>query len=244
MRCCVAFDGWTVFCGWAMAPAWRSTTWNADLTETLTEPLQAWIPSNHVWSNFESPKSPQFWNQEPPGAQQLCLPDFFVTPHIEQSSLLLNVDELVFAGVSVAECGRQWLMPLPIGRYIATLKQTGKRTVSGGRRSYCICACGVREFSRCWRYMSEYRAWSATGWLDPVHHTHNIKIVKLTSTTYFCKPVCLRSMCAHIVCRQHRHSSWTKHHHEHSSCVYRFSRHFRTWHMRKWPVSTSIWQAE
>ena len=32
------------------------------------------MPSVHVYTNLESPGSPQFLNQAPPGAQQLSLP--------------------------------------------------------------------------------------------------------------------------------------------------------------------------
>ena len=43
--------------------------------------LHATMPSLHVCSKFVSPSSPHFWNQEPPRAQQLPLPDFLFTPH-------------------------------------------------------------------------------------------------------------------------------------------------------------------
>ena len=45
-------------------------------------PLQAWTPSNHVWSKFGSPGSPQFLYQAPPVVQQLGLPDFSFLPHL------------------------------------------------------------------------------------------------------------------------------------------------------------------
>ena len=48
----------------------------------LTLSLQAFLPSNHVCSVFELPLAPQFLNQAPPGAQQLCLPDFLMVPHL------------------------------------------------------------------------------------------------------------------------------------------------------------------
>ena len=52
-------------------------------------PLQAWAPSNQVCSNFESPGSPQFWNQLPSRAQQLRTPDgFFNVPHFWQMELI------------------------------------------------------------------------------------------------------------------------------------------------------------
>ena len=40
--------------------------------------LQAWMPSYHVCSKFESPGSPHFRNQLPPRAQQLSLPALLV----------------------------------------------------------------------------------------------------------------------------------------------------------------------
>ena len=43
--------------------------------------LHALAPSVHVCLNLSSPGSPQFGNQEPPGAQQLFLPDLALTPH-------------------------------------------------------------------------------------------------------------------------------------------------------------------
>ena len=39
------------------------------------------MPSPQVCSKFESPGSPQFWNQEPPRKQQLRLPAWLV-PHL------------------------------------------------------------------------------------------------------------------------------------------------------------------
>ena len=64
------------------------------------EPLQAWMPSTHVWSNFLSPASPQFLNQAPPRAQQLSFPDFLVVPHLVHTLLLLITDR-VGADISV-----------------------------------------------------------------------------------------------------------------------------------------------
>jgi len=40
----------------------------------------AWMPSSHVCSKFS--EFPHFLNQEPPGAQQLRLPDFVLVPHL------------------------------------------------------------------------------------------------------------------------------------------------------------------
>ena len=53
--------------------------------------LQASLPSNHVWSNFESPGSPHWLNQAPPGAQQLSLPDLLKMPHLGHTSLIAVV---------------------------------------------------------------------------------------------------------------------------------------------------------
>ena len=53
--------------------------------------LQTWIPCAHVWSNFLSPTSPHFLNQEPPGAQQLSLPVFFVVPHLKHMGLTIGI---------------------------------------------------------------------------------------------------------------------------------------------------------
>jgi hypothetical protein len=53
--------------------------------------LQAWIPSNHVWSNFLLflfPEVPQFLYQEPPRPQQLFLRDFLTEPHTAHVLLL------------------------------------------------------------------------------------------------------------------------------------------------------------
>ena len=76
---------WLTFCDWAtfcLASVWWRMTRNADLVEPgVAEPLQAWIPSVHVWSNFVSLAWPQFLNQAPPRAQQLRLPNFVIEPH-------------------------------------------------------------------------------------------------------------------------------------------------------------------
>ena len=69
----------------------------------LANPLQASMPSAHVWSNFGSPASPQFLNQAPPRAQQLCLPDFLVIPHLVQVSMLVVRDGFIPTG-SVRAC--------------------------------------------------------------------------------------------------------------------------------------------
>ena len=50
--------------------------------------VQAFTPSDHLWSAFPSPKPPQPLNQAPPGAQQLALPDFLKVPHFEQAMTL------------------------------------------------------------------------------------------------------------------------------------------------------------
>ena len=53
--------------------------------------LQAWTPSDHLWSSFVAPDAPQFPNQEPPRPQQLSLPDFLVMPHLEHTKLMILV---------------------------------------------------------------------------------------------------------------------------------------------------------
>ena len=70
------------------------------------EPLQAWMPSTHVWSNFLSPASPQFLNQAPPRAQQLRLPNSWVVPHLPHTLPLRAVDRLIDNGVSEGKYGR------------------------------------------------------------------------------------------------------------------------------------------
>ena len=53
--------------------------------------LHVCMPSNHVWSNFESPGFPHLLNQVPPGAQQLRFPDFLRVPHFRHSLLFVAV---------------------------------------------------------------------------------------------------------------------------------------------------------
>ena len=50
-------------------------------------------------SNFESPFSPQFLNQEPPRAQQLSLPDFLMVPHLKHVRPVGVMVVVVAAGV-------------------------------------------------------------------------------------------------------------------------------------------------
>ena len=57
-------------------------------------PLQAWMPSAHVWSKFLSPTSPQFLNQAPPREQQLGVPDLLIVPHLGHLLLLISSDRL------------------------------------------------------------------------------------------------------------------------------------------------------
>ena len=54
------------------------------------------MPSTHVWSNVESPGSPHFLAQAPPGAQQLRLPDCVIVPHLGQLLESVGVGVLVF----------------------------------------------------------------------------------------------------------------------------------------------------
>jgi hypothetical protein len=44
--------------------------------------LQVCTPSDQLCSTLLLPNPPQFLNQEPPGAQQLTLPDFANLPHV------------------------------------------------------------------------------------------------------------------------------------------------------------------
>ena len=62
--------------------------------------LQAWIPSNHVWSNFESPTLPHFLNQAPPRAQQLNWPEPLRLPHLEHVLEIVTVVVVVVGGAS------------------------------------------------------------------------------------------------------------------------------------------------
>ena len=64
--------------------------------------LQAWMPSDHVWSSFELPILPQFLNQDPPRPQQLILPDFLIVPHLEHAELI--------AIVAVAASDYMWVL--------------------------------------------------------------------------------------------------------------------------------------
>ena len=63
---------------------------------------QAWIPSDHVWSNFESPGLPHFLNQAPPRAQQLDLPDLRL-PHLEHALEVVAI-AVVVGGASNDMC--------------------------------------------------------------------------------------------------------------------------------------------
>ena len=94
-----------------MASVWRSMTCGGDLAESeVSRLLQASMPSAHVWSNFLSPTSPHFLNQAPSRAQQLCLLDFLMVPHLAHLVLLLAlviiVDKLVIVASSVNKCTR------------------------------------------------------------------------------------------------------------------------------------------
>ena len=72
-------------------------------------PLQARIPSVHVWSNFLSPASPQFLNQAPRLAQQLSLPDFLAVLHLEHMTFAIidedvRCEDVVAAGRADSGC--------------------------------------------------------------------------------------------------------------------------------------------
>ena len=66
--------------------------------------LQAWMPSTHVRLNCLSPTFPQFLNQAPPRAQQLCLPDLFLKPHFEH--LAVAIADVGMTGGCVLVLGR------------------------------------------------------------------------------------------------------------------------------------------
>ena len=68
--------------------------------------LHIWIPSAHVWSNCVSLVSPQFLNQAPARAQQLCIPESLVEPHLAHPSLLLVTDTLAVADAPTCQCWR------------------------------------------------------------------------------------------------------------------------------------------
>ena len=63
--------------------------------------LQAFAPSDHLWSAFLLP--PQFLYQAPPGAQQLALPDFLNALHFGHAIALVEVmtSVLVLTGVVI-----------------------------------------------------------------------------------------------------------------------------------------------
>ena len=65
--------------------------------------VQACTPSNHVCSAFPLAEPPQLLNQEPPGAQQLALPDFLKVPHFEHAIILVIAEVMtgVLADVAV-----------------------------------------------------------------------------------------------------------------------------------------------
>ena len=65
--------------GWKACICWPITTWYCA--------LHAWTPSYHVCSRSALLNLPQFSNQEPPGAQQLSLPDLLMMPHAGHTSL-------------------------------------------------------------------------------------------------------------------------------------------------------------
>ena len=101
------------------------TTQHAELL-VLSSPAQAWMPSSHVCSKFESPALPQFWNQLPPEAQHVALPALLVT----------HSGHLVEAGVTI------------VATAVCTYKNIGKeckkdrlyihRSTSGAIRIKCI----------------------------------------------------------------------------------------------------------
>ena len=80
-KCFLARVALTGFC----VVSWRDTTC------ACTTLLQARMPSNHVWLNFESPTSPQSFAQAPLSAQQLSLPDFLVKPHLGHTGFTIAV---------------------------------------------------------------------------------------------------------------------------------------------------------
>ena len=69
---------------------WGSTTCRcASLEDLLSKSLHAWMPSSHVCSEFS--EFPHFLNQEPPGVQQLSLPELFLVPHLGHTRPVADV---------------------------------------------------------------------------------------------------------------------------------------------------------
>ena len=163
----------------------------------VAKSLQAQMPSDHVWSTFVFPASPQFLNQEPPRAQQLSLPDFLVVPHFAHVPLLFTAERLVVAGASVGQRGCQYNTKENCQYFSAIVCMDSFQNVAYDERL------------------------EATSWNGTKHTA--INDTKFGhSTTYFCKPACLESMYDQTVCRRHLRSSWTKRRRAHNNCVYQF----------------------
>ena len=68
--------------------------------------VQAWMPSYHVWPICVVLPLPQSPNQEPPRAQQLSLPDFWMVPHSVHISGLTGfvITVVVEMGTTIVNC--------------------------------------------------------------------------------------------------------------------------------------------
>ena len=98
VSCSMKFRAQVLFAGRLITISCRRMTCaDASIGKELLY-LHAWMPSTQVWPTFESPASPHFWNQAPPRAQQLRLPDLFAVPHLEQLSLLITDTLVVVVG--------------------------------------------------------------------------------------------------------------------------------------------------
>ena len=78
-----------------LLPSWEEVISFLDCWVCCCRPATAWncrrlhtrTPSYHVWSTLSLLTLPQFPNQAPPWPQQLILPDFWRTPHLEHTGL-------------------------------------------------------------------------------------------------------------------------------------------------------------
>ena len=80
--------------------------------------LQAWMPSCHVCSSLALPALPQLPNQDPPRAQQLLFPDFWMEPHVGHSKLMI-------AALSAGVCVHIWALmsQMNIAKTLSALSQ-------------------------------------------------------------------------------------------------------------------------
>ena len=122
------------------------------------------------------------------------------------------------------------------------------------RRYSCGHAAHTRNIANTRRYMQPSLRWLVRmlARLISQHHNciqerdnyHNWSRKRVISTTYWSRPACPRPMCDQTWYHQHFRSFWTKHRHEHNSCVYRISLQCRTWGIRDWPSMSPVRQEE